>query len=175
MVKPRVIRLRGAECQEGAWSIFLCIPFILSGDPYMRRMRNNNLEIMIMGSSCLPQKPGPQHNVSFRLWPRKIKHTGSVSKLLLSYKLNTHFFKTLLFKVIDLQQALNKSLFLLFYEKMFCLMRRNAFWNISWVFLFVLGKVDRSGSLLIKKNPYEYICIFIGVNSLAPPALKGKI
>ena len=57
---------------------------------------------------------------------------------------------------------------------MFCLMRRNAFWNISWVFLFVLGKVDRSGSLLIKKNPYEYICIFIGGNILAPPTMKLK-
>ena len=54
-------------------------------------------------------------------------------------------------------------------------MRRNAFWNISWVFLFVLGKVDRSGSLLIKKKTYEYNCIFISVNILAPPALKGKI
>ena len=39
----------------------------------MQRMRNNNLEVMIMGSSCLPQKPGPQHDVSFRLGPRKKK------------------------------------------------------------------------------------------------------
>ena len=66
-------------------------------------------------------------------------------------------------------------MFLLFYEKMFCLMRGKTVWNICWVFLFVLDKVDRSGSLLVKKNPYEYICISIGGNILARPALKGKI
>ena len=54
-------------------------------------------------------------------------------------------------------------------------MRGKTVWNICWVFLFVLDKVDRSGSLLIKKNPYEYICISIGGNILARPALKGKI
>ena len=28
---------------------------------------------------------------------------------------------------------------------------------------------------LLKKTPYECICIFIGGNILAPPALEGKI
>ena len=37
----------------------LCIPFILSGmlATYMRRMRNNILEIRIAGSSCRLQSP----------------------------------------------------------------------------------------------------------------------
>ena len=81
----------------------------------MRRMRNNNLEIMIMALFVSRKNPALSTTSAFGYDLEKKKHTGSVSKLLLSYKLNTHFFKTLLFKVIDLQQALNKRVFLLFY------------------------------------------------------------
>ena len=51
----------GRTSKHGWSHCLLCIPFILSGSPnkllaiYMRRMRNNNLEIKIMGSSCRPQ------------------------------------------------------------------------------------------------------------------------
>ena len=52
---------RGRRSKHGWSHCLLCIPFILSGSPnkllaiYMRRMRNNNLEIKIAGSSCRPQ------------------------------------------------------------------------------------------------------------------------
>ena len=52
---------RGRRSKHGWSHCLLCIPFILSGNPnkllaiYMRRMRNNNLEIKIPGSSCRPQ------------------------------------------------------------------------------------------------------------------------
>ena len=61
--RDTVIRLRIARRSKRAWSnCVLCIPFILSGSPnkqllatYMRRKRNNNLEITIADSSCRPQ------------------------------------------------------------------------------------------------------------------------
>ena len=51
---------RGRRSKHGWSHCLLCIPFILSGSPnkllaiYMRRMRNNNLEIKIAGSSYRP-------------------------------------------------------------------------------------------------------------------------
>ena len=51
----------GRTSKHGWSHCLLCIPFILSGSPnkllatYMRRMRNNNLEIKIAGSSYRPQ------------------------------------------------------------------------------------------------------------------------
>ena len=62
MVKTRVIRLRGAEGRDVRDQIAFCaFPSLLvevqtnAGYIYMRRMRNNNLEIRIAGSSCRPQ------------------------------------------------------------------------------------------------------------------------
>ena len=73
-VQTRVIKLRVKEGPNArdqiaserrskrAWSnCVLCIPFILYGSPnkcwltYMQRMRSNNLEIRITGSSCRSQ------------------------------------------------------------------------------------------------------------------------
>ena len=62
MVKTGVIRLRGAEDRDARDQIaFRAFPSLLveiqtnAGYIYMRRMRNNNLEIRIVGSSCRPQ------------------------------------------------------------------------------------------------------------------------
>ena len=63
MVKTRVIRLRGAEGRDACDQIAFCAsPFTdsywiskLMLATYMRRMRNNNLDIRIAGSSRRPQ------------------------------------------------------------------------------------------------------------------------
>ena len=62
MIKTRVIRLRGAEGRDACDQIAFCAfpSFLLeiqtnAGYIYMRRMRNNNLEIKIAGSSCRRQ------------------------------------------------------------------------------------------------------------------------
>ena len=62
MVKTRVIRLRGVEGRDARDQITFCAfhSFLVevqtnAGYTYMRRMRNNNLDIRIAGSSCRPQ------------------------------------------------------------------------------------------------------------------------
>ena len=51
MVKTRVIRLRVIEDPNARDKIAFCA----FQATYMRRMRSNNLEIRIAGSSCRPQ------------------------------------------------------------------------------------------------------------------------
>ena len=61
MVKTRVIRLRVIKGPNARDRIALCAfpSFLMEAQPnagYIQRMRNNNLEIRIAGSSCRPQK-----------------------------------------------------------------------------------------------------------------------
>ena len=58
------VQITSDRRSKRAWSnCIMCIPFILNGSPtecwlntYIQRMRNNNLEITIAGSSCRSQK-----------------------------------------------------------------------------------------------------------------------
>ena len=60
MVQTHVIRLRGGEGQDKHDQIAFCtfhsfLMGVQTNAGYMRRMRDNNLEIGIAGSSCRPQ------------------------------------------------------------------------------------------------------------------------